>query len=214
MKKILDDIRKKTLALDGSSFEVIERLARAVEDRDLQMSFHVVRMNSYGYCLAKKNGWHKEDCHVIMAASTLHDIGKIAVSEQILCKAGRLTMEEWIVMKTHTIVGAELLSGNPSRFFDMAKEIALTHHEKWDGSGYPAGLKGKEIPLAGRICCLCDVFDALMSKRPYKKAWPLKETILEIKKGRGRHFDPFLVDQFLEILPDIMEIRENYADPV
>lgn len=214
MKKVLEKIRSEIIGSDHLSWEVILRLARAVEYRDSQMSFHIVRISYYAQALAKKIGWNQKNSQLIMTASSLHDIGKVAIPDYILHKKTALTIEEWTMMKTHPIVGAELLSGNNSKFFMMAREIALTHHERWDGGGYPHGLKEENIPLAGRICCLCDVFDALMTQRPYKRAWTLEETTEEIKDGKGSHFDPFLADVFLEILPEINHIREKYADPL
>jgi len=170
-------------------------------------------MSLYAYHLAQAAGLNPMECKVIGTASLLHDVGKIGIPDRILQKPGKLTPEEWKIMMTHTTIGSELLSGSNSKFLKLGEEIALTHHEKWDGSGYPKGLKKEKIPLAGRICGLCDVLDALTSKRPYKKAWPLEDALREIKKGRGSHFDPRLVDCFFKILPRIHHIHEEYGDP-
>jgi len=170
-------------------------------------------MSHYSACLAAKAGMTMEECELVLTASPLHDIGKIAIPDSILRKPGKLTPEEWAIMKTHTKIGAELLSGSKSKFLQTASDIALSHHEKWDGTGYPNELEGEEIPLMGRVCGLSDVFDALMTKRPYKSAWTIEHTLDEIKKGKGTHFDPQLVDAFVEILPQINHIREKYVDP-
>jgi putative two-component system response regulator len=138
----------------------------------------------------------------------MHDIGKIGIPDSILQKPGKLTQEEWEIMKRHSAIGAQILSGNNSKLLHMAKTIALTHHEKWDGSGYPNGLKGENIPLIGRIVCLCDVFDALTSDRPYKKAWSLEDTLAEIERLDSIFFDPILVKKFRLILPEILRINK------
>jgi putative two-component system response regulator len=143
----------------------------------------------------------------------MHDIGKIGIPDSILLKPGKLDHDEWAIMKTHSAIGAEILSGHPSELMSMASEIALTHHEKWDGSGYPNGLKGEEIPLEGRVVAICDVFDALTTARPYKKAWPVKDAVSYISENSGRHFDPRLTQLCPAILPTLLEIRERYAEP-
>jgi putative two-component system response regulator len=213
--KILEEkVKGRTQELYDTQIDVIQRLGRAVEYRDSETGMHTLRMSHYAACLSAKAGLSTEKCELILIASPLHDIGKIGIPDSILQKPGKLTPEEWKIMQTHTTIGAELLSGSNSKFIRMAREIALNHHEKWDGSGYPNGLKGEDIPLVGRICCLCDVFDALTNKRPYKKAWSLEETLEEIKKGSGSHFDPNLVKCFFAILPQIKRIREKYFDPM
>jgi len=138
----------------------------------------------------------------------MHDIGKIGIPDAVLLKEGPLTPEEWEVIKTHTTIGAEILSGNNSKLCQMAALIALTHHERWDGSGYPNGLKGEQIPLLGRIVCLCDVFDALLSKRPYKNPWTVEDTVSQIEELSGIYFDPTLVEKFKKILPQILLMKD------
>jgi len=207
-----EKVKERTRQLSNTQLDVITRLARAIEYRDSETGLHIVRMSHYSACLAKESGLSSSECDSLLTAAPLHDIGKIGIPDRILQKPGRLTDEEWEVMKTHTTIGAELLSGSNSEFMKMARLIALTHHEKWDGSGYPKGLKENQIPLVGRICGLCDVFDALMTARPYKGAWKLDQTIEEIKDGRGKHFDPKLVDSFIKILPEIQQIQEKYVD--
>jgi putative two-component system response regulator len=144
-----------------------------------------------------------DEAELLRHASAMHDLGKIAIPDSILRKPGKLTAEEWEIMKRHTTIGGDLLAGSRLPLVQMAEVIARTHHERWDGSGYPAGLVGEEIPLAGRICAVGDVFDALISDRPYKAAWSVEETLAEIDRQRGRHFDPRLVDLLLAIGPDL-----------
>ncbi|MGE0269310.1 MAG: HD domain-containing phosphohydrolase [Candidatus Omnitrophota bacterium] len=208
-----DKVKERTRQLSNTQLDVITRLARAIEYRDSETGLHIVRMSHYSARLAQESGLSPAECDSLLTAAPLHDIGKIGIPDRILQKPGRLTDEEWEVMKTHTTIGAELLSGSNSEFMKMARLIALTHHEKWDGSGYPKGIKETSIPLVGRICGLCDVFDALMTARPYKGAWKLDQTMEEIKDGKGKHFDPDLVDSFVRILPDIQKIQEQYVDP-
>jgi len=213
-KSLENKVRQRTQEVYETQRDVINRLARAVEYRDSETGLHIVRMSHYAACLADEAGLSNEECGLILMASPLHDIGKIGIPDSILQKPGKLTPEEWEIMKTHTVIGGELLSGGNSEFLNLAKEIALTHHEKWDGSGYPEGLKEKGIPLCGRICGLCDVFDALMTCRPYKRAWTVEETLDVIKEGKGTHFDPELVEHFLTVLPQIKLITDKYVDPI
>jgi putative two-component system response regulator len=138
----------------------------------------------------------------------MHDIGKVGIPDQVLLKPGKLDPEEFALIKTHTTIGARILSGSDVPLLQAAEAIARTHHEKWDGSGYPAGLKGEEIPLHGRIVAVCDVFDALLSTRPYKQAWTVEATVAEIERCRGKHFDPEVADAFLAALPKLLEVRE------
>ncbi len=213
--KILEDrVTERTKELKATRLDVIRRLAKAAECRDLETGQHIIRMSKYATRLAREIGMDDFQCDLILNASPLHDIGKIAIPDKILLKPGKLDPEEWEIMKTHTTIGAKLLSGSQSTFLEMAESIALTHHEKWDGSGYPNRLGEKDIPLAGRICCICDVFDALTSTRPYKKAWSLEEAVTEIKQQKEKHFDPELVDSFLDILPDLKTIKVEYCDKV
>ena len=148
----------------------------------------------------------------MLNASPMHDIGKIGIPDRILLKPGKLDAEEWEIMKTHSSIGADILSGHDSDLMNMARVIALTHHEKWDGSGYPMGLSGDDIPIVGRIVAVADVFDALTSERPYKHAWPVEEAVEEIINGSGKHFDPELVEIFQKVLPTILDIKEQYPE--
>ncbi len=206
--KILEEkVYERTEELYQTQKDVIDRLSKAIEYRDSDTGVHTMRMGKFSYVLSRALGLGHMECEVFASASSLHDIGKIGIPDCILKKPGKLNPEEWEIMKTHTTIGGELLAGSSSKILKLATEIAMTHHEKWDGSGYPKGLKGEAIPLSGRICGVCDVFDALTSKRPYKEAWPVDDAIEEIKKGSGTHFDPKIVECFLSILP---KIRESY----
>jgi putative two-component system response regulator len=211
--RILEEkVRQRTQQLRETQLEIVRRLGRAAEYRDNVTGMHVIRMSHYCAELARAIGWDDEACEMLLHASPMHDIGKIGIPDRILLKEGKLTPEEWEVMKSHATIGAELLSGSTSPLMHMAMEIALSHHEKWDGSGYPNGLKGEQIPIVGRIVALCDVFDALTTERPYKRAWSVEEVIAEIDRQSGRHFDPNLVEAFKSILPKILQIRERYTE--
>jgi len=205
-------VKERTKDLYSTQLDVINRLARAMEYRDNETGMHIIRMSHYSHLIAKKIGLSEDQCEIILTASPLHDIGKIGIPDNILLKPGKLTPEEWTIMKTHTTIGADLLTGSSSPFMQAAENITASHHEKWDGSGYPKGLKEEEIPLMARICGLCDAFDALTSVRLYKKAWSLEDTVAEIKKQKGRHFDPTLVDLFLDHFDEIIDLKNKYAD--
>jgi putative two-component system response regulator len=189
--------------------EAIQRLAIAAELRDAGTGQHIYRMSRYCQLLARAIGFSQEQGELLLTTSPLHDIGKIAIPDTILLKPSSLDHHEFEVIKTHTTLGAKMLSGSNSVFLKMAETIALTHHEKWDGKGYPHGIRGEEIPLIGRICAVADVFDALSSARPYKKAWTFEETMTEIKILKGIHFDPKLVEAFLDISEDIKAVYEQ-----
>ncbi len=196
-----------------SRMQIVRRLGRAAEYRDNETGLHIIRMSQISARLGEEVGMNREQCALLLNASPMHDIGKIGIPDQILLKPAKFEPEEWEIMKTHAQIGADILGGSDSELLIMASEIAITHHEKWDGSGYPRGLKGEEIPLVGRIVAIADVFDALTSARPYKKAWPVEKAVTTIKEDSGKHFDPLLVDLFLKILPDIILINEKYAEP-
>lgn len=211
--RILEEkVRERTQQLRETQLEIVRRLGRAAEYRDNVTGMHVIRMSHYCAELARAIGWDEESCEMLLHASPMHDIGKIGIPDRILLKEGKLTAEEWEVMKSHAAIGAELLSGSSSPLMQMAMEIALSHHEKWDGSGYPRGLKGEDIPIVGRIVALCDVFDALTTERPYKQAWPVEAVVAELERQSGKHFDPHLVETFKTILPKILQIRERYTE--
>ena len=198
--------------LAASQLELVHRLARAVESRDSETGEHIHRIGVLCRRLALEIGWRSADAEMIMHASIAHDIGKIGISDSILLKAGPLDSGEWEAMTTHTTIGAALLAGSPNPLIQMAEEIAISHHERWDGGGYPMGLKGEEIPLAGRICAIVDVYDALLSRRRYKEAWAPAEVLAEIARGSGTHFDPALVDAFLRFAPELNEeLDQSFA---
>jgi CHASE2 domain-containing sensor protein len=192
-------VRERTAALEDTQLEVVRRLARAAEWRDEETGEHVERIGILCERLALAAGMAAPDAEMLRHASVLHDVGKIGVPDRVLLKPGPLDPEEWAIMQTHAEIGASMLSGSSSPLVALGEEIARTHHERWDGSGYPAGLRGEEIPLSGRIVAICDVFDALRSRRPYKPAWSLDATIAELSRQRGRQFDPRLLDLFLPL---------------
>jgi CHASE2 domain-containing sensor protein len=196
-EELEERVRERTQEVLEREFEVIYRLGHAVESRDGETGEHIERMSTLCGRLALAAGLSVEEAEAIRRASAVHDVGKIGVPDAILRKPGVLTDEEWEVMKAHTTVGAAMLAGSRSPLIRLAETIALTHHERWDGTGYPAGLAGEEIPLVGRICAICDAFDALVSERPYKPAWPATMALDEIRAQQGRQFDPRLVDLFL-----------------
>lgn len=212
-KAVLDDlVRQRTEELRRVQFQVLERLGRAAEFRDNETGMHITRMSLYSRYIAESIGWSRDQCDLIEQASPMHDIGKIGVPDHILLKPGRLTDDEFDAIKKHPQIGADLLDGDDSQLMRLAYSIALTHHEKWDGSGYPNGLAGEAIPMEGRIVAIADVFDALTSERPYKKAWTNEDAVGLIRSGAGNHFDPNLVTHFLSVLPRILETQAQYRD--
>ena len=204
-----EQVNDRINEIRGTRLEAIQRLAIAAELRDAGTGKHIYRMSRYCQLLATAVGFSKEQGELLLTTSPLHDIGKIAIPDTILLKPSSLEPHEFEIIKTHTTLGAKMLSGSNSVFLRMAEMIALTHHEKWDGTGYPQGLKGEVIPLTGRICAVADVFDALSSARPYKRAWTFEETIAEITRLKGTHFDPQLVEAFLDISKDIKAVYEK-----
>jgi CHASE2 domain-containing sensor protein len=196
-------VRERTNELWATQLEIVQRLGMAVELRDADTGFHIYRIGHSCERLALAMGVDPEDAELLRHASALHDVGKVGIPDSILMKPGNLDADEWATMKTHTTIGGSILEGSSSKLVQLAQTIALTHHERWDGTGYPAGLRGEEIPLPGRICAVCDVFDALLSVRPYKKPWPIEDVIAELERQRGTHFDPRLVDAFLPLARDL-----------
>lgn len=197
-------VRERTRELEAAQIEIIERLAKAAEFRDDNTGQHTERVGQMAALIARQIGLPDPQVALIRRAAPLHDVGKIGVPDAILLKLGKLTEEEFAIVKTHTTIGARILSGSRFPILRLAEEIAFSHHERWDGHGY-AGLPRDTTPLAGRIVAVADVFDALTQQRPYKQAWTITEAIAEIDRQRGRHFDPTLVDAFLRI----MEQREQ-----
>jgi putative two-component system response regulator len=192
--------------LRGASLETIFRLSRAAEFKDEDTGAHIIGMSRISARLAEKMGLNSATVESILYASPMHDIGKIGIPDRILLKQGPLTEEEWAIMRLHTVYGGKILERSDIGFLRLGEVISLTHHEKFDGSGYPLGIGGRQIPLAGRIVAVADVFDALMSRRPYKPAFSLEQSVNIIKEGRGRHFDPDVVDAFVDDLPEIQRI--------
>jgi putative two-component system response regulator len=195
-----------------ASLDTIHRLARAAEYRDEDTGAHIKRIGQYSASIAREMGLSYSEVENITYAAPMHDVGKIGIPDRILLKPGELEPGEWEIMKEHTTIGAQILHGADAEFIKVAEVIALTHHEKWDGSGYPKGLRGSRIPLAGRIVAISDVFDALTSKRPYKDAYPIEESFEIIKENRGTHFDPDIVDAFFGSKREIIAIRRKYVD--
>jgi HD-GYP domain-containing protein (c-di-GMP phosphodiesterase class II) len=193
--------------------EIVYRLARAADSRDHDTGEHIDRMSRICHRLALAAGLTEQDADLLRHASPLHDIGKIAIPDAVLLKPGKLDAAEWKVMQSHTTHGAEVLSGSSSPLLQMAESIARTHHERWDGTGYPTGLKEDEIPFAGRICAVADVFDALVSARPYKKAWSVDEALAEISSQAGQHFDPALPPLLLGLEPWLRDMYGQQEAP-
>ncbi len=198
--------------LRSSQEETIYRLSRAAEFRDDETGQHLQRMSWYCHLLASRSGLDEQTCEMLRISSPMHDVGKLGIPDRILLKPGRLTPDEFAVMKTHAEIGYRILHGSEAVPLRMAATIAHTHHEKWDGNGYPRGLKGEEIPLIGRIAAVADVFDALTSSRPYKPAWPLDAALDLMRKSAGSHFDPALIEVFFASLDDVLTIRERFLD--
>jgi len=207
-----EQVRQRTRELENSRLEIIRRLGRAAEYKDNETGNHILRMSHFAQMLAKAAGLSQEQTDNMLLAAPMHDIGKIGIPDSILLKPGKLEPDEWAIMQTHVTIGADLLAGTDIPLLEMARNIALNHHEKWDGSGYPRGLAGTDIPIEGRICAICDVFDALTSERPYKKAWPVEEAVAFLRQQKGQHFDPHLVDLFETILDEVLSYRSAHPD--
>ena len=202
----------RTEELLETRMHAIQCLGKAAEFRDNETGMHVVRMSKTSARIAKELGWDEEQCDLLLNASPMHDIGKIGIPDHILLKPGSLDIDEWDIMQSHTAIGEKILSVSDSDLFKAAAEIAATHHEKWDGSGYPEGLIGEEIPIMSRIVALADTFDALISERPYKRPWPVQEAITYVRENSGKHFDPEIVTAFNNCINEILEISSSYSD--
>ncbi|PRO68850.1 response regulator [Alteromonas gracilis] len=197
----------------NSRLQVVQRLGKAAEYKDNETGMHVMRMSHFAKELALAYGLTAKQAEILLHAAPMHDIGKIGIADSIMLKPGKLTDEEFSTMKKHPEIGAEIIGDcGDSLLLQVAKSVSLTHHEKWDGTGYPRGLAGEDIPIEGRICAIADVFDALTSKRPYKEAWTIDETVDFLKSQKGKHFEPRLVDLMIEILPRVLEIRAAFKD--
>ncbi|MER2492880.1 response regulator [Catenovulum sediminis] len=198
--------------LKQTRLQIIQVLGRASEYKDNETGMHVIRMSHYARIIALAYGFSPEQADKLMHAAPMHDIGKIGIPDSILLKPGRLTDEEMERMRQHPIIGAAILGEANSDLLKLAKSVALTHHEKWDGTGYPYGLAGEDIPIEGRIVALADVFDALTCKRPYKEAWSIEKTTQFLIEQSGKHFDPKLVDLLLAEMDKILEVKETWRE--
>jgi len=218
-KDLEAEVDRRTRQLEGAlhrqrtvSLEAIYRLSRASEFRDEDTGAHLRRMSHSSAAVARQMGLGKRTIEAILYASPMHDVGKIGIPDQILLKPGKLDTHEMQVMRLHTTIGAEILQGSSADYLKLGEVIALTHHEKWDGSGYPRGLAGAKIPLAGCITAIADVFDALTTRRPYKDPFPMEKAFSIVREGREKHFHPEVVDAFFAIADDIVRIRKDNGD--
>ncbi len=233
-EELEEAVRRRTSELEASRLDVIHCLARAAEFRDDDTGQHVIRVGRYARVIAERLGFSQRELDIIEPAAQLHDVGKIGIADAILLKPGKLTPEEFemmqkhcgfgkkiaepvsdrdaVLLRNHTDIGARIMNTGSSPILEMARRIALTHHERWDGTGYPLGLAGEDIPLEGRITAVADVFDALSSKRPYKPAFPLQKCFAIMAEGRGTQFDPEILDAFFDRRDDIIQVQINSAD--
>jgi putative two-component system response regulator len=209
---LAEDVRRATKEIADREQETINRLTRAAEFRDSETGLHIVRMGKYAEILGRAIDLDENDQRLLLLATPMHDIGKVSTPDAVLLKEGPLDPDEWEIMKKHARAGHDILVGSSSKVLQLAAQIALRHHERWDGSGYPDRLQGTQIPLAARIAAVSDVFDALISKRPYKRAWTLDEAYTVIKKSSGTHFDPMIVDAFVRNWPEVVEISHRFTD--
>lgn len=201
----MDELRQTRL-------QIVQRLGMAAEYKDNETGLHVIRMSHFSKVLALAASFSEAAAEELLNAAPMHDIGKIGIPDAVLRKPGKLDEQEWAVMRQHVEIGARIIGEHASGLLRTAQRIALTHHEKWDGSGYPNGLSGEEIPLEGRIVAIADVFDALTSVRPYKAAWTVEAAVGLLREESGRHFDPQLVELFIQQLPAILVIKERWAE--
>jgi putative two-component system response regulator len=206
------EVRRATADLKVREKEMVLRLSKAAEHRDPETGQHLIRMANYSKLIAKKLGLCEEEQELILEAAPMHDIGKVGTPDAILLKQGKLTEAEFVIMKQHAQAGYDILSGSDSLLIRTAAALALSHHEKFDGSGYPNALKGDDIPLHGRIVAVADVFDALTSSRPYKKPWTLDAASEFLRDQTGSHFDPECVKAFFAAWEDVLEIHARYKD--
>jgi len=213
LKKALQESAQAERKAYHAQLETIERLVMAAEYTDEDTAFHIKRMGRYSHLLAIKQRLRPQESEIILNASPMHDVGKIGTPDAILLKPGKLDADEWDIMKQHTVIGARILGGSGSELLQAGEIIAISHHEKWDGSGYPNGLSGENIPLHGRIVAVADVVDALTSRRPYKEPFSNEKALEIMKEGRGKHFDPTILDLFLNNFGEIEKIQNEYRDP-
>ncbi|MAC32743.1 MAG: two-component system response regulator [Haliea sp.] len=198
--------------LRATRLSIVQRLGRAAEYKDNETGLHVIRMSHFARLIALAAGYSREWADNLLNTAPMHDVGKIGIPDAILQHPAALDAAQWEVMRQHTLIGAEIIGDDGSAFLRMAREIALNHHEKWNGSGYPHGIAGEAIPVSARIVAIADVFDALTSRRPYKEPWSVSEALDLIRRERGGHFDPELVDAFERCLPEILTVRERWQE--
>jgi len=201
----VDELRETRL-------QIVQRLGLAAEYKDNETGLHVIRMSHYARLLGLAAGMQEAEADDLLHAAPMHDVGKIGIPDRIIQKPGPLDADEWAIMQTHASIGGDIIGEHSGGLLAMAREIALTHHEKWDGSGYPCGLAGTAIPLVGRIAAIADVFDALTTARPYKGAWPLEQAVAFMRAQSGIHFDPQLIDLFLDEMEAIQVIMQRWAE--
>lgn len=211
-KELERQVSIRTKELNDTRFEIIRRLGRAAEFKDNETGLHVIRMSHYSRLIAEKIVDDIKWTELLFQAAPMHDIGKIGIPDHILLKKGKLDEKEWDIMMKHPEFGADIIGEHTSDILQMAREIILNHHEKWDGSGYPSGLKEENIPLSARIVAIADVFDALTTERPYKHAWSVEEAIEYIYDNSGKHFDPTLVECFQSVISEILEVKSKFAE--
>ena len=209
---LAEEVSRAVATVSKRERETIVRLSRAAEYRDWETGQHILRIGEYTRIIAGALDLPAETCEEFGLAAPMHDVGKIGIPDYILRKPDRLDPEEFLLMQRHTVIGHEILSESSSRLLQLGAEIALSHHEKFDGSGYPNRLKGEEIPLCGRVVAIADVFDAVVSRRPYKNAWPLVDSRSFIEQGSGKHFDPKCVDAFRAQWGAILEAHLQLSD--
>ena len=202
----------RTAELEKTRSQIIRRLGRAAEFKDNETGNHVIRMSHYSRLIAQASGMPPAQVEVLFHAAPMHDVGKIGIPDHILLKPGKLDAQEWEVMRQHPAMGAEIIGEHKDELLKAAHEVALTHHEKWDGTGYPAGLRGDDIPIFSRIVAIADVFDALTTARPYKEAWTVEAALQMIDEGAGRHFDPGLMVALASALPEMLKVKEQYSE--
>ncbi len=209
---LADEVAERTRDIRERERELIFRISRAAEFRDPETGAHIQRMAHYSEIIARGLDLDAATCNLILQAAPLHDVGKIGIRDHILLKPGKLSPQEFDIMKQHAMLGYDLLKDSGSEILQAGAEIARSHHEKYDGSGYPRGLKGSAIPLFGRIVAVADVFDALTSERPYKKAWALDDAMRFLEEGRSTHFDPLCVESFIAGWDEALEVRQRFRD--
>jgi len=205
-------VQERTAELNESRLEILHRLGSAGEYRDNETGLHITRVCHYSRIIAQSIGLSEGEAELLYDAAALHDTGKIGIPDSILFKPGKLDNDEWNIMRTHSEIGYKIIGSHQNSLLKAAATVALTHHEHWDGFGYPQRLKGSDIPLFGRIVAIADVFDALTSERPYKKAWSVAEAVEEIVRCRESHFDPQLVDAFLLKVPELTVVQQQFID--